>query len=82
MWKIFQWLWNKAERTTADRILMMMRNFYNQPLPDPKNSEADKYQYQLMLHSRRDAEEIFAMIERRYFPSKSNNPINRRGKSL
>lgn len=71
MIKLAKWLWDKAERNTADRIIQMMLTYWRPPQhPGNDASEEEALRYQAEVKSWKDAHTVIEMIRKHYLPEK------------
>lgn len=67
MIKLAIWLWDKAERNTAARIVDMMLAYWVHPQhPGDNATEQEALRYEQQVKSWKDAYTVIDMIQKRY----------------
>lgn len=51
MWKIYQWLWLRAQKSAAKEIIAYMTAYFSEPNPAYKNSKIPREQKEYIITS-------------------------------
>lgn len=77
MWKVYQWVWHRAQKSAAKEIIAMADAHFERPVEQWRGSKdpAEARHYALHAYARREAESFMGWIDQEF-------EINKKPKKL